>query len=169
MERSLALCCGWKTTLREPWVSELDKREYESWHIWIWWSCNNQSARFAEAISVWQNWSEHHERAVTDFSKSIQRDEEKTSAGVFELLSLLFGPLKDVIWDWDMEMLCRFSIYHTILEREGVGEFPHNSFKRFVYADMKSTWPVDCWLLYKTSKPISPLLRWEDTALDQHI
>lgn len=96
MEHSLALCCIWKTALREPWVSELDKREYESRHIWIWWSCNNQSARFAEAVSVWQNWSEHHESAVTAAFKWIWRDEEKASAAVFELLSFLFGPLKDV-------------------------------------------------------------------------
>lgn len=35
------LRCGWKTALSEPWVSELDKREYESRHIWIRWSCND--------------------------------------------------------------------------------------------------------------------------------
>lgn len=89
--------------LWEPWVSGLDKREYGSRNIWIWWSCNNQSACFAKAISKWQNWSEHHERAVTDSSKWIWRDEEKTCAGIFERLSFLFGPLKDVIWDWDVQ------------------------------------------------------------------
>lgn len=59
MERSLALCCGWKTALREPWVSELDKREYESQHIWLLQLYQIQSAGFSEAACVWQNWSEH--------------------------------------------------------------------------------------------------------------